>query len=182
MITATAHKTRIPGDAFEILPQMENNNFEMTLTDPPYDLTDNQKIYLLSEFNRLTKNQVILFCDVANQWPKSDQYAFWEKPPSTKNPTINYPSTVEMIQIYGIRRFPKDIHWHQRNSNIFHDLVDKPIHSFRKPPSLIERLITMHSDEGDHILDPFAGSHVVEEVCERLGRKCTSIEIQEAGL
>ncbi|MHA2113814.1 MAG: DNA methyltransferase [Candidatus Hodarchaeales archaeon] len=63
--------------------------------------------------------------------------------------------------------------------NILLDLVDDTkLHAFRKPPSLIERLILNHTNEGDCILDPFAGSFVVAEVANRLGRNCVSIEIE----
>ncbi|MCK5605660.1 site-specific DNA-methyltransferase [Candidatus Pacearchaeota archaeon] len=173
---------RIDGDAFVELRHFKESSFDLVLTDPPYNFKEEEKKKILGLMKYVSRQQVILFCDARNQWPQSDQYLFWIKPSSTKNPTLNYPSTVEVIQVYGVRKFPKDIHWHQRNSNVFHDLVDKSVHDYRKPPSLIERLITMHSNEGDHILDPFAGSHVVEEVCKKLGRKCTSIEIQAAGL
>ena len=42
-----------------------------------------------------------------------------------------------------------------------------------------ETLILNHTNEGDCILDPFAGAFVVAEVAERLGRNCVSIEIEE---
>lgn len=69
-------------------------------------------------------------------------------------------------------------HWSQY-TNVFMDLVDDAKkHPYRKPPSLIERLILNHTNEGDTILDPFAGSGVVKEVCMKLGRNSISIEIE----
>jgi DNA modification methylase len=57
---------------------------------------------------------------------------------------------------------------------------DTKKHAFRKPPSLIERLIRNHTDVGTLILDPFAGSGVVGEVAQGLGRKYICIEQDEA--
>jgi len=54
--------------------------------------------------------------------------------------------------------------------------VDKPIHPTQKPIALIERLIQLSSNEGDLVLDPFAGSCVVERACKNLNRRCICIE------
>ena len=54
--------------------------------------------------------------------------------------------------------------------------MDKPIHPAQKPIALIERLIKLSSNEGDLILDPFAGSCVVERACNNLSRKSICIE------
>jgi DNA modification methylase len=51
------------------------------------------------------------------------------------------------------------------------------LHPFRKPPSLIERLIRNHTNEGDIILDPFCGSDVVGETAKLLNRKYISIDV-----
>jgi len=56
---------------------------------------------------------------------------------------------------------------------------DSRYHSFRKPPSMIERLILNHSKEGDLILDPFSGSGVVSQCAKRLGRNFVGIEKDE---
>jgi len=53
---------------------------------------------------------------------------------------------------------------------------DPQIHSAQKPLALIERLILLSSNEGDLVLDPFAGSCVTERACNNLNRKCICIE------
>lgn len=45
------------------------------------------------------------------------------------------------------------------------------------PPALVEPCVLAGSDRGDHVLDPFMGSGTVGEVCVRLGRGCTGIEL-----
>lgn len=50
-------------------------------------------------------------------------------------------------------------------------------HPARYPAGLPEYFIRMLSDPGDLVVDPFAGSSVTGEVCERLSRKWVCIEM-----
>lgn len=52
------------------------------------------------------------------------------------------------------------------------------IHPARFPSALPEFFIRMLTDEGDMVLDPFAGSCVVGEVCERLNRRWICCELE----
>ncbi len=49
----------------------------------------------------------------------------------------------------------------------------------RYPHALPEFFIKFLTEPGDIVLDPFAGSNVTGEVCERLGRKWVAIELVE---
>lgn len=172
--------TVIHGDAFKELPKLEENSFDLIIADPPYDLIDSTQKLLSRHFDRITKTASIVFCPPENQWLGSPSiYYFWLKSISTKNTSKKPSRFVEMILVFGDYKWNPGRHWSQY-TNVFTDLVDdSKLHPFRKPPSLIERLILNHSDVGDKILDPFAGSGVVGEVCERLNRECVSIEINK---
>jgi site-specific DNA-methyltransferase (cytosine-N4-specific) len=52
-------------------------------------------------------------------------------------------------------------------------------HPARFPVELPEFFVRMLTDEGDTVIDPFAGSCVTGEVCERLRRKWICIELRE---
>jgi site-specific DNA-methyltransferase (adenine-specific) len=52
-------------------------------------------------------------------------------------------------------------------------------HPSQKPEALLERIIKASSNEGDIILDPFAGTFTTSAVAQRLGRKSIGIEFQE---
>jgi len=52
-------------------------------------------------------------------------------------------------------------------------------HSHEKPEDLIEFLIRKSSNEGEIILDPFAGSGTTAAVAKRLGRSFITIELDE---
>jgi site-specific DNA-methyltransferase (cytosine-N4-specific) len=52
-------------------------------------------------------------------------------------------------------------------------------HPARFPASVPEFFIRMLTDRGDLVLDPFGGSCVTGEVCERLHRKWVCVELRE---
>lgn len=58
---------------------------------------------------------------------------------------------------------------------------DKPLrsaeHPTMKPVDLIARLVSNSSRRGDVVLDAFGGSGSTLIACERLGRKCRTMEL-----
>lgn len=52
-------------------------------------------------------------------------------------------------------------------------------HPTQKPESLLERIIRASSNEGDVVLDPFAGTFTTAAVAKKLKRQSISIEAQE---
>ena len=52
-------------------------------------------------------------------------------------------------------------------------------HPAQKPVELLERIIKASSNEGDLVLDPFAGTFTTSFVAKQLNRKSIGIEIQE---
>ena len=167
----------IHGDAFIELPKMDDKSVDLIITDPPYDFNLEQKEFLQEQFHRISKGVIIVFSPPKNQWIfPADQYLFWIKPISTKNTSKRYSRFVEMIFVYKYGAWNTDRHWSQY-TNVFTDLVDtSKIHPFRKPPSLLKRLILNHSKPGDIILDPFFGSGttLIESIRNR--RKYIGIE------
>ena len=170
----------IRGDAEVALGEMPDKYVDLVLTDPPYDFEYEKKKYFQQQFWRLSRGSVIVFCPPENQWwGAPDQYLFWIKPISTKNTSKSYSRFVEMICVWNGGAWNANRHWSQY-TNVFMDLVDdSKVHPYRKPPSLIERLILNHTNAGDKVLDAFAGSGVVAEVCKRLGRNSINVEIDE---
>jgi site-specific DNA-methyltransferase (adenine-specific) len=60
-------------------------------------------------------------------------------------------------------------HWSEK--------VDRKIHPLIKPVGLLTRLISAVSKPGDLVVDPAAGSFIVLEICQRLGRKFCGCDI-----
>jgi len=53
------------------------------------------------------------------------------------------------------------------------------LHKAQKPLELIMKLVYCSSNEGDVVLDPFAGSGTTAVACERLGRRWIGVEMEE---
>ena len=171
------------GNAFEQLPQLPDKCVDIILTDPPYDFSPNQIIWLQSQFVRIAREWVIVFAPPENTWVlPADQYLFWIKPISTKNTSRRYSRFVEQIFVYKISEDATwNNYWHwSQYSNVFTDLVEGGTgHPYEKPESLIKRIINNHAYSTAHILDPFCGSGKIPKVAKRLGRVGIGFEITQ---
>ena len=58
--------------------------------------------------------------------------------------------------------------------------VDRPDHPCPKPEPLMVELVSLFTDPGETILDPFAGSGTTLVAAKRIGRKAIGIELNEA--
>jgi len=56
------------------------------------------------------------------------------------------------------------------------ELLSKKLHTIQKPEKLIMRIVLASSNEGDLVLDPFAGTGTVPAVCIKTKRKFIAIE------
>jgi len=167
-------------DSLETFPFFPDDSVDLIITDPPYDFNQSTKEYIHKQLLRISKSWVIVFSPPENQWIlPADQYLFWEKPISTKNTSRSYSRFVEMLFVYRRGVWNTERHWSQY-TNVFKDLVDDiRYHSFRKPPSMIERLLLNHSDKGHLVFDPFSGSGVVAQIAKKNNRKFIGIEKDE---
>jgi len=57
--------------------------------------------------------------------------------------------------------------------------TDRPDHPCPKPLSLMFELLTLFTDEGEPVLDPFMGSGTTLRAAKDLGRRAIGIEIEE---
>ena len=62
-------------------------------------------------------------------------------------------------------------------SHIHYCNENRQNHPTQKPEGLIERMILASSNEGDTVVDPFAGSGTTLRVCQQLDRNCVAFEI-----
>jgi DNA modification methylase len=61
-------------------------------------------------------------------------------------------------------------------SHVHYSNPERENHPTQKPEALIERMVLASSEEGDYVVDPFAGSGTTLRVCQQLNRKCDGIE------
>lgn len=62
-------------------------------------------------------------------------------------------------------------------SHIHYCQNNRQNHPTQKPEGLIERMVLASSNEGDLVLDPFAGSGTTLRVCQQLNRRCLGFEL-----
>jgi len=167
-------------NSLNALKEYSDNSFDAIISDPPYNFKKDVMEEFLEQFYRVSKGAIILFAPPENQWPgKTDQFLFWVKPISTKNTIKSYSRFVEMIQVFGSGKWNCDRHWSQY-VNVFTDSIESKLcHPYQKPLSLMTRLILNHTDENDHVLDPFAGSGTTGVSCFLNNRNFTGFELEE---
>jgi len=100
----------------------------------------------------------------------------WIKPVSTKNTTKNYSNFVEIIACFNLK-MNASLHWSNRTGIFTDALLTNKQHQWKKPETLIERLILNHYQGTGSVYDPCAGSFTVHDVCKRLGIDSVSVEI-----
>lgn len=168
-------------DSYEYMLTMKDDSVGLIITDPPYDFDEATRNKFHKEFLRICHGTIIVFCSPENLWqPKADDTLFWIKPISTKNTSKHYSRFVEIMQVFRLENavWNTGRHWSQY-TNVFTDLVDENLHmqGWRKPPSIIRRLIKNHHDFNNPIVfDPFMGSGVIAEVCLGMGIGYIGIE------
>jgi len=78
--------------------------------------------------------------------------------------------------LYNAKKVPGNVWMFPRVRFRMQEYEDHPS---QKPEALLERIIRASSNQGDTVLDPFAGTFTTAAVAKRLNRKSISIEAQE---
>ncbi len=74
---------------------------------------------------------------------------------------------------------PTDVWWHTIVPTNSRERTGYPT---QKPVGLLERIVRVHSNPGDRLLDFFAGSGSFGEAAERHGRYCTLVDVNPAAI
>jgi len=165
---------KIECNAWEFMANTPDKAFDVIITDPLYD-----DKFSMDEFRRICKGHIIMFCAPENEFFVPDERAYWIKTPSTKNYSKHLGRFVEhiLIERHG-DTFNSDLHW-SNYTGVYTDVIQsKNGHPYQKPLSLMERLVLIYSNPGDHIFDPFAGSGTTLKAAENCGRVSTGCEIE----
>lgn len=149
----------------------------LVIADPVYGTDMVSDIALIGENSK--KIPTICF-----MWPEDihglvnapEQICFWVKPVSTKNTSKKYSRFIETICMWNVS-FYGDLHWANRTGVFTDILLENKSHPWKKPYSLIERLVLNHYPGHGTVYDPCAGSGVVHEVCKAHNIPSISIEI-----
>lgn len=117
----------------------------------------------------------ILFCvkDV-NHYTFNSEPILVEAKTGAKRKLIDYRKKIPTY--YNTQKVPGNVWEFPR---VRYRMREYENHPAQKPEALIERIIKASSNEGDVVLDPFAGTFTTCAVAQRLQRKSVGIEFQE---
>lgn len=168
-------------DVIEDLPNIPNNTIDLIIADPPYKEGYTRHFQKFKQKLK-TNGQILWFCQPTEIYElpeKPMQILIWKEPYSPKPIRKLYREFFDIIAWYAYGNYTfNPLLWNLMNS-VFEDVIIDRIrrHKWEKPLTLIERLIRVHSEVEDLILDPFAGSGVVEKVCKKLKRNYIGYEL-----
>lgn len=150
--------------------------------DVNFDLSN-----LIVQLLILGRGSFYIFCgieqvsEIRRRFVESDlttRHGFWEKDnPSPHLGQYVYLSATENV-VFGKTK-GATYNGHCRKPIWHSPVVPNQIHPTQKPLSIIKDMITVSSNPGDLILDPFVGSGTTCVAAKRLGRKYIGIEIVE---
>lgn len=96
-----------------------------------------------------------------------------------KPKTFNIPLLDELRGYDGYnKKYPAKSKY-KRRTNVWSDITEvmrNKCHPCEKPKALSEVIVSTHSNEGDLVLDLYAGSGNVSKVCKSLGRNSIAVE------
>lgn len=108
-----------------------------------------------------------------------EELAYFTKGPAKKPLKFNVPLLDKKRGYAGYNvKYPAKSEFYRR-TNVWTDITEifrGKVHPTQKPKRLHEVLIETHTDPGDWVIDPFAGSGVTAEAARSLGRKFVVIE------
>ena len=186
----------------EIKFKNRKNVFHHTAETEKWDDIDIVELYekLAPEFNRVLKEtgSVICFCRtefityLVDTCKKNDLAVkatiIWHKTnPVTQIRKKNYLSSIESIVWLARKRDEIPFTFNFSLQNEMHNFIEMPIcggnerteHPTQKPLRLIQKLLQVHSNENDLVLDPFIGSGTTGMACKLLKRNFIGIEIDK---
>ena len=176
-------------DCRAIMPHLPK--VDLVLTDPPYgvgykygdsylDTGEGYAPFVLGVFEacRAAAPLTLITPGIINLWlyPKADWVLCWAKPGSTRRNGLGGFNEWEPVLVYGKRRIYNDFKY---LPDIVNHSTESGDHPAPKPKALYKWLLSVASDDGATLLDPFMGSGTALRAAKDLGRKAIGIEIEE---
>lgn len=201
-----SENTILNQDCMAGMKDMPDDSVDMVLTDIPYGEVnrksnglrnlDKEKAddfeldmeEMLSEFQRVSRGQVVVFC---GREQFSEIYSFFAKQKGTTRPIVwekSNPSPMNGQYVYlsGVEfavwfkpRGRKVFNAHCKNTVMKHSNGSRKIHPTQKNVKLFEELILDNTAEGETVLDPFMGSGTTAIACLNHNRNYIGFELSK---
>lgn len=167
----------ICANAYEWAKSMPDKSIDHVITDYEYGTE-----FPIKEFLRICRGTIMTFCAPEDS-PLGIflcERAFWIKTPSTKNYKRKLGRFVEEIHICRRHEnrgdvFNTDLHW-SNYTGVYTDLVEEKGWYWKKPLSLMERLVRIYTAPGDIVADPYCGSGTTLEACLKWRRPFIGVD------
>ena len=175
------------GDCMEAMREMEDNQFDLSIVDPPYGIGINSSGRLghyggkgkdwdsaipddeyFSELSRVSKNQIIWGANYFKMEP-TRCFVIWDKqqPQGVSFADSEFAWTSFDESARTFRKRPQNAD------------ADGRIHPTQKPVALYKWLLKNYAKEGDSILDTHLGSGSIALACHDAGYDLTGYELDE---
>lgn len=187
-MTINLHNT----DCMEAMKQMEDNQYELAICDPPYQIASQNKRGVgnrldksgkmnnwnkipsdeyFNELFRVSKEQIIWGANNYEGLPRTEYFCIWDKQQTVDNfASLEY-AWVSMGIGKPAKSFVYGIHKHNSEIN--------RIHPTQKPVALYKWLLKNYAKEGDKILDTHLGSGSIAIACHDMKFNLTGYEIDK---
>jgi site-specific DNA-methyltransferase (adenine-specific) len=184
----------------EAMKEMDDNQFDLAIVDPPYFEEYAKEIYpgaevsttgikrhrfeskhwnvpnqeYFDELFRISKNQIIWGCNYYAKYIPSVGRIVWDK----KNDKSTFSKCELASHSFGLRVDQFRYTW---NGMLQQDMKNKEtrIHPTQKPVKLYEWILMNYAKEGDKILDTHLGSGSIAIACHNLEFDLTGYEIDQ---
>ncbi len=200
------------GKALDLIHGLNNDSIDLIVTDPPYGIGvadwDVFEPEILKELHRVLKPGHAIFMYFSQRRIPYIQPLF-EEYFTLKNIIIERKKNMvcttwdkNTLQLqwepifFGVKPGEQYIEVTKRKFSIgFHgDYIEatvpqsnfnglsKKVHKCQKDINVFKQLISLQSNEGDIILDPYLGSGTTARACRELNRDCIGFELMEVNL
>ena len=174
-------------DCFAAIQNIKDNEFDLSIVDPPYGISKNMKgsrqmgkqmkhkkwnedipsKKYFNELFRISKNQIIWGANYySNYLPPSRGWVVWDKKMTEK---IGF--SMNELAFTSFDTTPLTFYKYADRKN--------RIHPCQKPVKLYEWLLIKFAKKGDKILDTYLGSGSIAIACHNLGYDLTGYELDK---
>jgi DNA modification methylase len=157
------------------------------------DFDGNEVETMMGEIKRVMKKMnAYIFCNDTllpyyGMWAEKNNYHFsvliWEKPLSiiNKNRFSQHVEYIVRIYEYGtaLNKIEDENNLYSKVKRYSQIRGNSKLHPTQKPVELIQEILKVSSNEGDTVLDLFAGSFSTGVACKEMKRNCLGFEIDE---